>query len=141
MTIPSKQGRLAIVSLGIATVLAGCGETKTSTSSFSGEQHAVATRIASFQKHVSEGSQKKICGEDLASALVTSIGKSANGKSCPEVLKEQLKDVEDPSLTIKSIRVNGKNAVATVKTTHLGKTRPSTLTLVKEGEDWRISGV
>jgi hypothetical protein len=140
MTLPSKQGRLAIAALVAAGVLAGCGETVTS-NGFTGEEHEVAARIASFQKHASETSQKKICSQDLSASLVASIEKSGNGKNCEEALKEQLKNVEDLTLTINDVTVHGKHATATVKSVRYGKTRPSTLTLVKEGQDWKISGV
>jgi hypothetical protein len=138
MTISSKQGALLIASLASAAALAGCGESVT-TNKFQGEQHEVASRISSFQKHVQEASQKEICAKDLAAPLVASIGSS--GKSCTEALKEQLKNVEDVSLTIKSVTVHGKNATATVKSVRNGKKVPSTLTLVKEGDNWKISGV
>jgi hypothetical protein len=144
MRSASKQGLAAIASLAVAVGVAGCGETTTS-SSFTGEEHAVATRVSNFQKHVSEANEKKVCSEDLASSLVERIRESgkreAGGKGCTEVVKELLKDVEDPTLTVQHVKVDGKNAVATVKSVRSGKSRTATLTLVKEGEDWRISGV
>jgi hypothetical protein len=144
MRSPSKQGRLAIASLAVAVGLAGCGQT-TTTNSFTGEQHAVAARISSFQKHVSEANEKKICEQDLASSLVGRIHEAgkreAGGKGCTEVLKELLKDVEDLSLSIQSVTVSGRSASAKVKSVRFGKTHASTVTLVKEGEAWRISGV
>ena len=138
MTISSKQGALLIASLASAAALAGCGESVT-TNNFQGEQHEVASRVSSFQKHVTEASQKKICTEDLAAPLIARI--RASGKGCQEALKEQLKNVEDVSLSIKTVTVHGKNATATVKSVRNGKTVPSTLTLVKEGKGWKISGV
>jgi hypothetical protein len=140
MIVSSKQARLALAGAAVALGVAGCGET-TSTKSFQGEEHAVAQRISSFQKDATEGSESKLCDNDLASALVTGIRKSADGKECKEVLKEQVKDVEDPTLTIKSVSVSGNTATATVKSTKAGKSHSYTLKLVKEGGAWKISGV
>lgn len=138
MSIPSKQGSLAAAALVATLALAGCGETAT-TNNFKGEEHQVAARVASFQKHVSESSQKKVCQEDLAAELTKRI--AASGKGCEDALKEQLKDVEDLTLTIEGVTIDGKKASATVKSTRDGKTKPATLLLVKEGQDWKISGV
>jgi hypothetical protein len=143
MSIPSKQGLLTIASLALAAGLSGCGETVT-TNNFKGEEHAVAARIANFQKNVTEANEKKLCSEDLSSGLVTRIreaGQHESGKGCTEVLKEQLKSVEDPTLSIKSVTVHGTTATATVKSVRYGKTKPYTMTLVKEGEDWKIAGL
>jgi Putative lumazine-binding len=138
MTISSNQGRLLIASLASAAALSGCGET-VATNNFQGEQHEVASRISSFQKHVQEASQKELCAKDLAATLIARLRTS--GKGCTEVLKEQLKNVEDPSLSIKTVTVHGKTASATVKSVRYGKTVPETLTLVKEGNGWKISGI
>jgi Domain of unknown function (DUF4878) len=124
--------------LTLAAGVAGCGET-VATNSFKGEEHAVAQRISNFQKHATESSQSKICEQDLASELKARI--KASGKSCSEALKEQLKDVEVLTVTVQSVAVHDRTATATVKSTWSGKTEVSTLKLVKEGEDWKISGV
>jgi hypothetical protein len=135
---PTGITRLLLGALALALGVAGCGET-VATNSFRGEAHAVAQRISTFEKHASESSQSKICEQDLASELKARI--KASGKSCSEALKEQLKDVEVPSLTVQSVAVHGGTATATVKSTWSGKTEVTTLKLVKEGEDWKISGV
>jgi hypothetical protein len=124
--------------LALALAVAGCGEA-VSTSSFKGEEHNVAQRISSFQKHATEGSQSKICESDLATNLLAHI--KASGRGCTETIKEQLKNVEDLTLTVQSVTVHGKTATATVKSTWSGKSQLSTLKLQREGEDWKISGV
>jgi hypothetical protein len=128
----------ALGALALALVVAGCGEA-VSTGSFKGEEHIVAQRISSFQKHASEGSQQKICESDLASNLQAQF--KASGRGCTEAIKEQLKNVEDLTLTVQSVTVHGRTATATVKSTRSGKSQLSTLKLQKEGEDWKISGV
>jgi copper chaperone CopZ len=129
---------MALGALALALAMAGCGEA-VSTSSFKGEEHSVAQRISSFQKHATEGGQGKICENDLATNLQARI--KASGRGCAEAIKEQLKNVEDLTLTVQSVTVHGRTATATVKSTRSGKSQLSTLKLQKEGEDWKISGV
>jgi hypothetical protein len=138
MRVSSKHGLLAVAGLATAA-LAGCGPATVNTGSFHGESRAVAERLSSFAHHASEGSQKKICGEDLARTLVARV--AASGISCTEAIKEQLKDVEDLTLEIKSIAVHGKSASALVQSTWSGKLRPANMSLVREGREWRIAGL
>ncbi|MDE3069137.1 MAG: hypothetical protein KGJ43_00210 [Acidobacteriota bacterium] len=137
MGAPSKQA-FAIAGL-LAAVLgvAGCGET-VSTSSFSGEGHAVAERISSFQRHATEASEGNICKDDVSAHLKQTL--KAAHSSCAEALKEQLKQVEDVSLSVKSISVHGTSAAARVQSTWSGKTCVSTLLLEREGKAWKIAG-
>jgi hypothetical protein len=125
--------------IAIALGLAACGETA-STSGFKGESHNVATSVADFQKDASAGDQKKLCENDLAAEVTTHL---RGGGGCQAVLKEQLHEVDALNLTIESINVSGAStrALARVKSTYSGKSRITTLTLVKEGSRWKISGV
>jgi hypothetical protein len=123
--------------LALAGALGGCGETA-STGSFQGESHAVAQAIADFQSNVTAREQKKLCQNNLAAAVTARLTRAAG--SCQAALKNQLLQIDATGLTIKSISVNGKTATARVKSTYSGKTRESTLTLVKEGGRWRIAG-
>ncbi|HLI31401.1 MAG TPA: hypothetical protein VKU89_01500 [Solirubrobacteraceae bacterium] len=137
MQLTSKQPLCLACAIASAAALAGCGGT-VSTGSYSGESHAVAERISAFQRDATEASQKKVCNEDLSAKLREQIAKS--GKGCEEALKEQLKAVEDITLEVKSISVQGKSASAQVSSTYSGKPCASTLLLAKEGSAWRISG-
>lgn len=128
-----------LAALAVAAALAGCGAATVSTGSFKGENRGVAERIASFQKHATEGNQKKICNQDLAASLTERI--RATGTTCEAALKGQLKDVEDLTLKIESVTVHGRHATAEVKSTWSGKLRPATLKLVQQGKEWRISGL
>ena len=102
-------------------------------------QREVAQTIASFQSDSTSAEEKKICGEDLAAGLVARLG---GRKSCEAAIKRQLAQVDNPELTIESVRVapHGASASATVKSIHEGKSRASSLSLVKEGGKWKISG-
>ncbi|HEY2632785.1 MAG TPA: nuclear transport factor 2 family protein [Solirubrobacteraceae bacterium] len=62
---------------------------------------------------------------------------SAGG--CQAVLKKQLVQLDSTNLTIESVSVNGATATAKVKSTYSGKSRITTVSLVKEGSRWKIA--
>jgi hypothetical protein len=126
-----------LCALALPVVLTACGETA-STSNFKGESHNVAQTVSNFQSDASSGNQKKLCQEDLASTLTARL---QNSGGCQAVLKEQLHEIDALNMTIESIAVSGTGAIAHVKSTYSGKSRITTLTLVKEGSRWKISGV
>jgi hypothetical protein len=138
MMLHASRSLLGVAgALALAGVFGGCGETA-STGSFQGESHAVAQAIADFQSNVTARDQQKLCQNNLAAAVTARLTRA--GGSCQAALKNQLLQIDATGLTIKSISVNGKTATARVKSTYSGKTRESTLTLVKEGGRWKISG-
>jgi hypothetical protein len=122
-----------------AVVLAACGST-TTTAPFKGEKHEVAQTIANLQTHATAAEQKKICAEDLAAAVVTRLGGS---KHCEAAIKNQLAEVDNLETSVKSVDVTavGKAATARVNSIDEGKTAAGTVSLVKEGGKWKISGV
>jgi len=128
----------ALPALVVVSVSA-CGKT-VSTSSFSGEQHDVAQAISNFQSDASGGDEKKVCTSDLAAALVARLNSASGG--CRQVIKNQLAEVESFDLTVDSVQVTvpGHAASARVSSIEAGKTRPSTLSLVKEGAKWKLAG-
>ncbi len=136
MAIPPRQLACGLCVAAVALGLTACGETA-STSSFKGESHGVAQSVSDFQSDATAGDQKKLCENDLSSALTARL-KSSGG--CQTVLKNQLHELDALNLTIESIAVNGATASARVKSTWSGKSRTTTLSLVKEGARWKISG-
>jgi hypothetical protein len=117
--------------------LSACGEV-VSTGKFSGENKAVAQTISNFQSDVSTAKESNICQKDLASALKIRLSTARGG--CQQAIKNQLGQVDTFTLTIEAVAVNGAAATATVQSTYSGKNATSTLTLVKEGGQWKISG-
>jgi hypothetical protein len=122
-----------LLSLGVAA----CGST-VSTNGFKGEAHAVAQRISDYQTDVSTVDQQKLCREDLSSAARARL--SASG-GCQQALKRQLQSIDDYEVTVEKITVSGAAAAAVVKSTWSGRSRLTTLELVKEGGSWRITGL
>jgi hypothetical protein len=137
MTVPSRHLAAGVCALLLGGGVAACGETA-STSGFKGERHTVAQTISDFQSDVTAGDQRKLCQNDLAGAITKRFQGSGG---CQAVLKNQLRQVDSLNLTIESVAVSGTAASARVKSTYAGKNRITTLTLVKEGSRWKISGV
>jgi hypothetical protein len=111
-----------------------------STSSFKGAQHEVAQTISNLQSDATAAEQKKICANDLAGSLVERLGGS---KGCEAAIKTQLAEVDSLEVSVQSVTLaaGGATAVAEVKSIHSGKTEPSTVSLVREGGRWKISGL
>jgi hypothetical protein len=123
----------------LALGVTACASTASS-SSFKGEQHAVAQVIANFQSEATAGEAQKICASVLSTALTARLNAARGG--CTEALKSQLNEVDSPELTIQSVKLLGStSATAQLKSTYSGKSKLSTMTLRKEGGKWKISGL
>ncbi len=123
----------------LASGVAACGATTVSTSSFKGEQQRVAQAIAHLQSHATALEAKKICNEDLAAANVARLNVASGG--CKQAIESQLKQIDSFETTVQSVQINGATATARVKSINGGKKSVQTVTLVREGGKWRISGV
>ncbi len=127
----------------LAIALAGCGTTgSVSTSGLSGAQKDIASTISNFQSDAETNDTSKLCNNDLASSVAQSL--SAGGHTCASVLASQLKVVDSYNLSLvdHDITVKGNAATAVVQDTASGKTtHEDTLTLVKQGSTWRVSGI
>jgi hypothetical protein len=126
--------------LGMA--LSACAKT-VSTRAFHGEQREVADAISNLQSDVTAADQRKICRNDLASEVVARLNAASGG--CTAVIKEQLAEIDSSDLTVDSIQLSGagaqRAASAKVRSVYEGKTRISTLSLLKQGGRWKISAV
>ncbi len=141
MRRPVRNSRqLAALALAplLAAGIAACGTT-VSTGSYKGESKAVAQRISDFQSDVGASEEKKLCNSDFAAAVRTRL--AATGTGCVQALKKQLGAIDDYEISVRSIAVQGTHATARVKSTWGGKSRTSTLALVKEGGAWRIDSL
>ena len=140
---PSLQRALALLGAPLlAASLLGCAN-KVSTSGFSGEEREVAQTISNLQADTTAGDEQKICRNDLAGAVVARLNAAPGG--CRQAVKRQVSEVDSLNMTVQSVQVNGtgaqRTASARVKSVYEGKTRPRTVSLVKEGGKWKISGV
>lgn len=136
---PFKRRALTLLCLPVLALgVAACGSATVSTSSFSGEDRNVAQAISNLQSHATDGEERKICAGDLASAVVKRLGGVGE---CETAIKSQLTEVDSFELSVGSVQITGTTASAVVKSINAGKTRLSTLTLVKEGSKWKTSGL
>ncbi|MGP0101747.1 MAG: hypothetical protein ACLPUT_09030 [Solirubrobacteraceae bacterium] len=131
---------LALLCLPLtALALAGCGST-VSTSGFKGTEQEVAQTIANLQADATAAEQSKICANDLAATVVTRLG---GAKGCEAAIKSQLAQVDSLEVSVLSVKLaaTGTTATAQVKSIHEGKSRASAVSLVKEGGEWKVSGL
>ncbi|MFI5036891.1 MAG: hypothetical protein ACHP93_00235 [Solirubrobacterales bacterium] len=126
----------------LAVTLAACSKTL-SISAFKGEEHAVAQTISNLQADVTAGDQQKICSNDLAAPVVARLGAAPGG--CKQAIKSQLTELDNFEVAVQSVHLSATGAQPTatahVTSTYAGKTRASTLSLVKEGGRWKISSL
>jgi outer membrane PBP1 activator LpoA protein len=134
--------RLLPVLVAATLTLSACGQSaKDSSGDFKGDQKAVAQTVEDLQSATSKNDRDKICDEILAADLVAKI-KSASKQSCPDALKDALRDSDTNELQVKKVAIDGTTATATVESDAGGdKDRTDTLTLTKSGDGWRISGL
>jgi hypothetical protein len=137
---PVAKPTLALPCAAICVLaLAACGKT-VSTTAFKGQQHEVAQTIANLQADATAGEQKKLCANDVAATIVARLGGS---KGCERAIKDQLAEVDSLEVSVQSIQVaaSGATASAHIRSVYSGKTRSGTISLVKEGKTWKVSGV
>lgn len=128
----------------MAVGVAACGNTNTvETGSFKGQELEVAKAIASLKTDVTAGEERKVCTDDLANAVAARLGSAPGG--CRQVIKNQLAEVDNFELSVQSVHVSSTGgrptATAQVKSVYAGKTRPRTVSLVKEGGKWKIASI
>jgi hypothetical protein len=135
--------RIAPAALLAVLALSACSTTQTSSvsSSFTGTSHDVAQAVVNFQSDANGGNDTSICSNDLSSGLLSKLQQSAPGQSCTTTVHNQLGEIDDYTLTVQSIKVNGTSATAVVKDVRAGKTHYDTLRLLKQGTVWKISGL
>jgi hypothetical protein len=142
MTVPLKRMVALAGAALVAVGLPACAS-KVSTGAFKGEEREVAQTISNLQADVTAGDEQKICANDLASAVVTRLSTASGG--CKQAIKAQLAEVDSFDVSIQSVQVSTVSArrvaSAHVSSIYAGKTRHATLSLVKEGGRWKISGV
>jgi copper chaperone CopZ len=136
MTVLPKRAAALICAPALALGLSACAAT-VSTSGLKGEAKAAAETIKDLQSNVTAGEEKKICEDDLSSAVVKRLAGTAGG--CQEAIKKQLSEISAVELAVESVQVSGATATAKVKSIYSGKKAISTMTLVKEGKKWKIS--
>jgi hypothetical protein len=142
MSTPLHRALALLGASVLAASLVGCAN-KVSTSGFSGEEREVAQTISNLQANATAANEQKICSNDLAGGVVARLNAAPGG--CRQAVKSQVTEVDSLNMTVQSVQLSGtgaqRTASARVKSVYEGKLRPSTVSLVKEGGKWKISGV
>jgi hypothetical protein len=131
---------LSLLALVVAIALAGCttqSTTKDSSGKFRGEQRLVANTVEDFESAASKGDQGKICRDLLAKALVAQYAE--HGGTCEKIVDSTLKDTDSFGLTVEQVSITGTQAAVRVKADRGKKDLLQSMTLVKQGQGWRIS--
>lgn len=134
--------RFAIVaSACLALTLGGCSLTPSSsanTSGFTGTKATIATKINQLASDVSSSDGLDICENVLATSVRAKLNKVG---SCQTIIKNQIKTIDDNTITIEKISLAGTTATATVQSTFNGKKVDSSMTLAKQSGGWRIATI
>jgi hypothetical protein len=126
----------------LALGFSACAKT-VSTSGLKGEAKDAAETIKNLQSDVTAGDEKKVCENDLSSALVKRLSASSGG--CQQAIKNQVTEIDSLELTVEAVQLGGtsaaRTATARVKSVYSGKTAIAVLSLVKESGKWKISAL
>jgi hypothetical protein len=137
VTVSIKRALVLLCAPVLALGFSACASTASS-SSYKGEDHAIAQTIVNLQNQATAGEAQKICSELLASAVTARLDSASGG--CKQALKDQLAQVDTPQLTIQSVELDdSSNATVRVKSTYAGNNKVTAITLVKESGAWKIS--
>lgn len=79
-----------------------------------------------------------ICENVLATSVRAKLNKVG---SCQTIIKNQIKTIDDNTITIEKISLAGTTATATVQSTVNGKKVDSSMTLAKQSGGWRIATI
>jgi len=130
-------GSIALAAACAAT-LPACSKKEDAPKPDEGQQ--VQATLARFAAASAKRDYTAVCRDLLADALTTKI--RSVGVPCESVIRTGLSEVEQPTLTVTSVQVQGSTATATVRSTAKGQ-KPSTdlVRLVKERGGWRLSSL
>ena len=129
---------LILGGLCVALAVSGCsvgGSTTASNSGFTGVKAAVATTLNTFANDASSNNGKDMCASVFDQALLAKISKAGN---CQTIITNQLKTIDDFTLKIESIAINGTTAAARVQTVRNRVKVLSTVTLHHDPAGWRL---
>ena len=132
---------LPVIALLVCLPLAGCTQAGTknsdSTKDFTGDQKAVASTVEDLQTAAKDRKGTTICGDLITAELRDKISAS----DCPKVMKDAVRDTDEVDLQVKTVKVTGDTAVASVKEKTGGNDRIRTIELQKVAGRWRISAL
>jgi hypothetical protein len=131
--------RAVIGSACLAVALGGCSLTPSSSASsagFTGQAALVASTLNTLASDASSGNGADICKTVLDSSVRATLNKLG---SCATILDNQLKTVDDFTLTVKAVKITGSTATASVQTVRYRVKVTQTVSLKRESGAWRLA--
>ena len=132
---------LPVIALLVCLPLAGCTQAGTkntdSTKGFTGDQKAVASTVEDLQTAAKDRKGTTICADLITAELRDKISTS----DCPKVMKDAVRDTDEVDLKVKTVKITGETAVASVQEKTGGGDRTRTIELQKVAGRWRISAL
>lgn len=141
-----RRPLLAAVLAGAALVAGGCGAeagSDVSSADFKDPtQQAVEATVTDFSDAVGKRDYDQICSDLLAAPLVKAFDDAKGTGDCADQIELSFRDVDKAELAVRTITVQGTNAVALVRPTGTGDVeKDARIALVKEGSRWKLSGL
>ncbi|HEX2087992.1 MAG TPA: nuclear transport factor 2 family protein [Solirubrobacteraceae bacterium] len=118
--------------LAAAAVLAGCG---------GDDERDVRDVLERYAQAIERKDYQAFCDDVISKELVENV-RDASGKPCEVALKGVFDEVEKPTVTVESVKLDGDRATAVTRTDAANE-EPSTDTvqLVKEDGEWKIAAL
>ena len=130
---------LALIALLAALTLAACGSAGTdSAGSFEGQDREVASTVEDLQSAAADDDASEICRTLLAKSLLDQIG---SGDACQKAVSIAIDAVDTTELKVESVRIDGTNATARVKSGTGDGSTTRTVQLTREGSNWKIASL
>ena len=127
--------RRSLPLLLVLLAAAGCGQAAAPAEDFRGEDRRVAQKVEDLQEAGSESDAARICNQLLSSGARGRI--EARGVRCEQVIEDALRNADSFELDTRDVAITGDRA--TVRVRSGGDDQEiDTLTLVREGGDWRF---
>lgn len=125
-----------VATAAVALLLTGCGFQQSDSAELTGEEERVADVVDDLRASGTTKKADHICERVLTPPLAERV--AAGGKSCPDEMDKAIGDADEFALDVQAVDVTGSTAKARVKD---GAGGVRTLELVRQGADWRISGL
>ncbi len=133
-----------LIALALTAALAGCGASSStsedSSGDFQGQQRLVANAVEDLEAAAGDGDEAKLCRELLASELVQRLASAADG-DCGRAVTRALDNTDAVGLTVRSVRIDGQRATATVTQETGDRDRRTTIGLVKQRGGWKVAAL
>jgi hypothetical protein len=130
---------LLLAVLLLALLLAACGQAGDSTGDFEGTQADVAQVVEDLQAAAQDEDPERICRTLLARSYVQQL--EERGLACRDAVGAALDDADGFELEVRDVAVQGDRATARVASGTGEAAEQSTVRLVREGDNWRISAL